>query len=93
MAIIGRMRDELGQRVVYLVPDALHDYLKGRGLNVKATVATFLDRAELVKGEGRSTHKIYLGGGSPWCYRLSRELSELCGEEHDREDRGDSEIP
>jgi hypothetical protein len=84
MAIIGRMREEKGERAVYLVPDALHDYLKGRGLNVKATVATFLDRGELVKGEGRSTHKIYLGGGSPWCYRLSRHLSELCGEEHDR---------
>lgn len=90
MSIIGRMREELGQRAVYLVPDALHDYLKSRGLNVKATVATFLDRGELVKGDGRSTHKIYLGGGSPWCYRLSRQLSELCGEEHDR---GDSEIP
>ena len=46
MAIIGRMREEKGERAVYLVPDALHDYLKGRGLNVKATVATFLDRGE-----------------------------------------------
>ena len=94
MPIIGRMREEKGERAVYLVPDALHDYLKGRGLNVKATVATFLDRGELVKGEGRSTHKIYLGGGSPWCYRLSRHLSELCGEEHDRGGGSDDdEVP
>ena len=90
LPIIGRMKDERGTKAVFLLPDALHDYLKGRGLNVKAVISTFLDRGHLVKGDGRSTHKIYLGGGTPWVYRLSPELSELCGEEHDR---GDDAIP
>ena len=90
LPIIGRMREERGAKVVYLLPDALHDYLKGRGLNVKAVISTFLDRGHLVRGDGRSTHKIYLGGGTPWVYRMSPELSDLCGEEHDR---GDSEVP
>jgi len=90
LPIIGRMKDERGTKVVYLLPDALHDYLKGRGLNVKAVVSTFLDRGHLVRGDGRSTPKISLGGGTPWVYRLSPELSALCGEEHDR---GDDAIP
>lgn len=84
MPILGRVRDEKGELAVYLLPDALHDYLKSRSLNTKATIATFLDRGWLVKGEGRSTHKIYLGGGTPWCYRLNADLSGLCGVEHDR---------